>query len=136
MEATVQPGTIDAADLRIVPALIDNQRVFLECPAWCVIDHVKDNQKYLVDVWHSGEFADLEAPRLKSTPSLLAYARLGIDPFSDDAAMRQPFIFVEDGNSAEGSYMDAEHAEKFADNLAAFAEKVRSMGRSLKAVTA
>jgi hypothetical protein len=135
MKSTVQASE-RATETRIVPALIDGQRVFLECPPWCVIDHVKDNQRYIVDVWHSGEFADLEAPRLKSTPSLLAYARLGIDPFSEDADMRRPFIFVEDGNTAEGSYLNAELAEKFADNLAAFAEKVRAMGRSLKAVTA
>jgi hypothetical protein len=66
----------------------------------------------------------------------MAYARIGMDPFSRDEQMRVPFIFVEDGNSAEGSYMEAEHAETFADNLVAFAEKIRSMGRALKAVSA
>lgn len=128
--------TVKATDLRVVPALIDGQRVFIECFSWCMIDHVKENQKFLVDVWHTGEFADLEAPRRNGTPDLLAYARLGVDPFSSDDAMRRPFLFIEDGGSAEGSYMDAEHAEEFADNLVAFAEKVRAMGRALKAVTA
>jgi len=121
---------------RIVPALIDGQRCFLECPTWCVIDHVRDNQKFLVDVWHSGEFVDLESPRRDETPMLFACARLGIDPFSSDEAMRHPFLFIEDGASAEGSYLDPEHAETFADNLVAFAEKIRAMGRALKAVTA
>ncbi|MDH6610271.1 hypothetical protein M2164_005906 [Streptomyces sp. SAI-208] len=135
MQTTVQAPN-GAADIRIVPALIDGQRAWLECPAWCVIDHVRENQKFLVDVWHSGEFAGLEAPRLDDTPSLLAYARLGIDPFSADETMRRPFLFIEDGGSAEGSYLNAEHAETFADNLVAFAEKIRAMGRALKAVTA
>lgn len=138
MSTTVQPAATTAAPLsaqHIVPALVDGQTVYIECPTtWCTIDHVRDSQKFLVDVWHSGTFADLEAPRRGDTPSLLAYARLGMDPFSEDEAMRRPFIFVEDGSSAEGSYMDAEHAEQFADNLVAFAEKVRSMGRALKAV--
>lgn len=136
MQTTVQPAATSAADTRIVPAMIDGQRVFIECPTWCTIDHVRENQKFIVDVWHSGEFADLEAPRRNGTPDLLAYARLGIDPFSNDAAMRRPFLFVEDGSSAEGSYLDAEHADTFADNLVAFAEKIRTMGRALKAVTA
>jgi hypothetical protein len=142
MTTTVQPpATPEPADQaapltdkRIVPAMVDGQYVYLECPTWCAIDHVRENQKFLVDVWHSGPFADLESPRRDSTPGLLAYARLGADPFSSNEAMRKPFIFVEDGSSAEGSYMDAEHAEQFADNLVAFAEKVRAMGRSLKAV--
>lgn len=123
-------------DARIVPALIDGQRVFIECPNWCKIDHVRENQRFIEDVWHSGEFADLTAPRRNGIPDLLAYARLGIDPFSRDEAMRRPFLFVEDGSSAEGSYLDAEHAETFADNLVAFAEKIRAMGQALKAVAA
>jgi len=129
-------GANERSETRIVPAMIDGQRVFLECPTWCVIDHIRENQRFIEDVWHSGEFADLEAPRRNGTPSLLAYARLGIDPFSRDDAMRRPFLFIEDGSSAEGSYMEADHAEQFADNLVAFAEKIRTMGRALKAVTA
>lgn len=121
---------------RIVPALIDGSSVYLDCPTWCTIDHVRDNQKFLEDVWHSGPFADLETPRRGNTPGLMAYARIGLDPFSRDDEMRRPFIFVEDGNSAEGSYMEAEHAETFADNLIAFAEKIRGMAAAIKAVTA
>lgn len=145
MTTTVQPPATpepagNAAPLtekHIVPATIDGNLVYLECPkAWCTIDHVRDGQKFLEDVWHSGPFADLETPRRNGTPGLMAYARLGMDPFSRDEAMRNPFIFVEDGNSTEGSYLDAEHAEQFADNLVAFAEKIRSMARDLKAVTA
>jgi hypothetical protein len=136
MAAHELTGAPECTETRIVPAMIDGQRVFLECYSWCKIDHVKENQKFLVDVWHSGEFADLEAPRRGDIPDLLAYARLGVDPFSSDEAMRRPFLFIEDGGSAQGSYLDAEHAEQFADNLAAFAEKIRTMGRALKAVTA
>jgi hypothetical protein len=140
MTTTVQPAADQAASLTeqsIVPATVDGQTLYLPCPtSWCKIDHVRDGQKFIEDIWHSGEFADLEAPRRGGTPSLLAYARLGMDPFSRDDEMRRPFIFIEDGGGSEGSYMDAEHAEEFADNLVAFAEKVRAMGRALKAVTA
>ncbi len=137
-ELTGAPRRADTSltDKRIVPAMVDGQHVYLECPTWCVIDHVRENQKFLVDVWHSGPFADLEAPRRDNTPLLLAYARLGVDPFSTDDAMRRPFLFIEDGVSGDGSYMDAEHAEQFADNLVALAEEIRGMARDLKAVTA
>lgn len=137
MTTTVQPAASTMAQTSIVPAMVDGQRVFIECPtAWCTIDHVRENQKFLCDIWHSGEFADLEAPRRGDIPDILAYARLGIDPFSEDEAMRRPFLFIEDGSSAQGSYLDAEHADQFADNLVAFAEKIRTMGRALKAATA
>lgn len=144
MTTTVQPPAspepakqaAPLTDQSIVPALVDGQTVYLPCPTWCSIDHVRENQKFLEDVWHSGDFADLEAPRRHTTPMLLAYARLGLDPFSSDDEMRRPFLFIEDGGSAEGSYLDAEHADQFADNLVAFAEKIRSMARALKAVSA
>jgi len=123
-------------DKRIVPALIDGSPVYLDCPTWCTIDHVRDNQKYLVDVWHSGPFADLEAPRRGSTPGLVAYARLGLDPFSEDEEMRKPFVFVEDGNSAEGSYMGKAEATQFAANLIAFGEKVLAMANAFEEATA
>lgn len=139
MKTTVQPTAGPAAPLTtgsIVPALVDGQTVYIQCEAWCTNDHVRDSQKFLEDIWHSGPFADLEAPHRNGTPSVLAYARLGLDPFASDEAMRRPFLFVEDGVSGEGSYMDAEHADQFADNLEAFAAKVRAMGRELKAVAA
>ncbi|MFI9598895.1 DUF6907 domain-containing protein [Streptomyces sp. NPDC052043] len=139
MSTTVQPPADQPApltDRHIVPAVVDGQTVYLECPTWCTIDHVRDSQKFLVDVWHSGAFADLEAPRRNGTPSLLAYARLGLDSFSEDDDMRRPFIFVEDGSSGEDSYMDAEHAEQFADNLVAFARNIRAMASAMRGVTA
>lgn len=140
MSTTVQSPADQPApltDRHIVPAVIDGHTVHLECPTWCTVDHVRDSQKFLEDVWHSGTFADLEAPRRNGTPSLLAYARLGLDPFSRDEEMRRPFIFVEDGATCdEGSYMEADHAEQFADNLVAFAEKIRAMASAMRGVTA
>lgn len=135
MSTTVQPPASQPAalsDRQIVPALVDGQTVYLECPTWCMIDHVHDSQKFLEDIWHSGTFADLEAPRRNGSPSVIAYARLGLDPFSRDEEMRRPFIFVEDGGSSEGSYMEAEHAEQFADNLEAFAAKIRAMAAAMR----
>lgn len=139
MKTTVPPADNPSApltDQHIVPALVDGQTVYLQCPTWCNVDHVRDSQKFLEDVWHSGTFADLEAPRRNGSPSLLAYARLGLDPFSRDEDMRQPFIFVEDGGSGDGSYMEAEHAEQFADNLEAFAQKIRGMAAAMRGVAA
>lgn len=117
---------------RIVPALIDGQSVYLPCPSWCTIDHVRSGEKFLEDVWHSGEFFDLEAPRRNGTPSLLAYARVGLDPFSRDEEMRSPFIFVEDGNTAEGSYLGSPEAKQFAANLIAFGEKIMAMADAIE----
>lgn len=120
---------------RLVPALIgrpDNAtHVWLPCPTmWCTIDHSTDRQVAVEDVWHSGDYVDMELPHRDGT-ELLTYFRLGVDPYSRDENKRQTFVFAEDGTTANGYYMDPEHVEEFCDKAIVQLEKLRTMARGV-----
>jgi hypothetical protein len=111
---------------RIVPALVNGRQVFIECPSWCVTDHVMEDERHLEDIEHSGEMTDLVIP---GGPGyrLLAHARLGFDPYGDDAS-RGPYVVVD--AASEPFVVSPADAAVFAGRLDAFAERVRSLARS------
>ncbi|WP_406418357.1 DUF6907 domain-containing protein [Streptomyces sp. NBC_01614] len=121
---------------RLVPALIGRTvdtatHAWVPCPEWCTQDHSTDRQVAIEDIWHSGEYVDLEMPHRDGT-ELLAYFRLGLDPYSSDEAKRRPFILGEDGFTASGRYMDPEHVEAMCDKAIASLEKLRAMARVIQ----
>ncbi|MGW0904987.1 DUF6907 domain-containing protein [Streptomyces sp. NPDC002853] len=134
MATTVQPAVLaEVAEIpapRLSPALIKGARIYVECPEWCTVDHVAENENHVEDVWHGGEYADLNVPRMNSKPDLLAFARIGIDPLAADPDMREAFVMVDDGGT--DFYMKPEQAEEFADNLDAFAARIRDMARTAR----
>lgn len=132
-KAPATPVTLPAG-FRLVPALIGRegsaQYVWLPCPEWCDQDHANDRQVAVEDIWHSGPFVDLEMPH-RDGSELLAYFRLGLDPYSSDPAKRRPFIFAEDGFTADGRYMDAEHIEEMCSKAESAIAALRAMARAL-----
>ncbi|MFD7705638.1 DUF6907 domain-containing protein [Streptomyces sp. NPDC059786] len=124
--AALPPG------FRLVPALIGRpgsaQYAWVPCPEWCTQDHASDRQVAVEDVWHSGPFVDLEMPH-RDGIELLAYFRLGLDPYSSDEAKRRPFIFGEDGFTANGRYMDAEHVIEMCDKAEASITALRALAQ-------
>lgn len=126
---TVTPAL--APGFELVPMLIGRpenaQYVWGPCPtSWCHIKHDRDRQAAIEDVWHSGDYIDLELPHRDGT-ELLAYFRLGLDPYSTDESKRRPFIFAEDGNTAMGYYMDPEHVEAMCDKAEESIARLRAM---------
>ncbi|WP_432190179.1 DUF6907 domain-containing protein [Streptomyces sp. Tue6028] len=101
--------------------------MYVECPTWCSTDHVAENVRLLEDLSHSGEAADLAIP---GGPGyrLLAHARLGLDPFTEDVSERQPYVLVD--NQSEPFVLRPVEAEVFADRLEVFAARVRALARS------
>lgn len=136
MTVATPASPVAPAGHRLVPALVgrpDNaQHVWIPCPEWCTQDHATDRQVAIEDIWHSGEYVDLEMPH-RDGMELLAYFRLGLDPYSSESAKRRPFIFGEDGFTASGRYMDLEHVEAMCDRAIASLEKLRAMARSIAA---
>lgn len=126
---TVRPG------FRLVQALIgrpdDAQPVWIECPEWCTQSHATDRQVAVEDIWHSGEYVDLELPHRDGT-ELLAYFRLGLDTYSRDENKRRPFVFGEDGNTANGYYMDPEHVDAMCDQAEKSIARLRAMARQCR----
>lgn len=112
---------------RIVPAIVHGRQIHIECPSFCTVDHVASPEGFIEDIWHAGDYADLMAPRMGKSPELALFARLGLDPYDSDPARHQTFVTVDDGG--EGYYMAPDQAEEFADNLEAFAARIREMAR-------
>ncbi|NUS14081.1 MAG: hypothetical protein HOY69_22190 [Streptomyces sp.] len=133
-KSTESPVT-PPAGFRLVPALIGRpgtaQHVWLPCPEWCDQDHANERQVAVEDVWHSGPYADLNMPHREGS-ELLAYFRLGLDPYSSDPARRRPFVFAEDGFTANGRYMDAGHVESMCDEAEAAIARLRAMAQAVR----
>lgn len=132
MSTTVSESVTAPPVHRVVPAVVSGARIFIECPSWCTIDHADSPEGHLVDIWHGSDYADLKVPRMDNTPDLLAFARLGLDPYSPKAERRTPFVTVDDGG--EGFDMTPDQADEFAANLEAFAAQIRAMARTAKDV--
>lgn len=136
-----EPAPIPAASIttRLVPTLIGRSTdpipatVWIECPPWCKFDHATDRNVSVQDVWHSSEFVDLEMPHRDGT-EVLAYFRLGLDPYSTDETKRRPFVFGEDSFTANGRYMDPAHVEAMCDKAEASIAKLRSMARACRSL--
>lgn len=128
MSTTVSTRTCEnTSSSRLAPAVVSGTRVFVQCPAWCTVDHTEDPNAPIEDVWHSSDYADLKAPHMGSEDDLIAWARLGLDPTSSNPGHRRPFVVVDQGD--EGSYMNPDQADAFADNLERFAGRIREMAR-------
>ncbi|WP_326739115.1 DUF6907 domain-containing protein [Streptomyces sp. NBC_01022] len=114
---------------RLSPALVDGVRVWVECPAWCIEDHVAANQKFLADVDHGGEMVDLVVPDVDGEVQLLGHVRLSAEPGSSRPELRRPHLLVEDG-SGFTVFVTLEDASDFADGLVTAAERMRAMVRA------
>lgn len=126
------------AGFRLVQALVGRSsdkatHIWIPCPEWCNLDHSTDRVVAVEDIWHTSSYIDLELPHRDGT-ELLAYFRLGLDPHSSDESKRRPFIFGEDGTTANGYYADPEHIEKFCDQGIAALEQLRAMAVQCRAL--
>lgn len=120
----------DSTTSRLSPALVRGTRIFIQCPAWCTVDHVDEGANHVEDIWHAGDYADLSVPNMTGKTGLLAFARIGVDEQATEPDMRNSFIVVDEGR--DGFYLTPEQADEFADNLAAFATRIREMARIAK----
>lgn len=112
---------------RLRPALVGGKPIHIECPDWCIIDHVAEGEGFLVDVYHGSDSADLMGPQMAEQPEPLLHARLNSDPFGTDTAHHAPHIVVDD--EVELFFMAPVQALEFADNLTAFAAQVRALAK-------
>lgn len=110
---------------RLSPALVKGQRILVECPHWCTVDHVADPENFVEDIWHAGNYANLEVPQVNRKDDLFAFARLGFDPEAGITV-----IHVDD--HSEGFDMSPEQAATFAANLRAFADQIDAMAKTAK----
>lgn len=129
--ATVLPAECspEAGGPRLRPALVNGSPCHVECPPWCTEDHVASAVRFLEDLEHAGEMADLVIP---GGPGyrLLAHARLGSDPFADAESQRSTYVLVDD--QSEPFVMNPAEAAVFADRLEAFGAQLRILAAAAR----
>jgi len=119
---------------RLVPALIGTRKsshpAWIPCPSWCVERHDQD-PTMLEDITHTSKSEDVGITSfLKPNGDLLMYAMLQADPAATDERLRQAHIGIETGGLPD--YHTPEMAEAFADDLIAFALRVRGLARTAR----
>lgn len=128
----VKPFPAPAPGYQLVPAAIGrgdgSQIVYLQCPTWCVIDHVATPEASVEDVHHYGERQSLMFP-VPSGPGAPLTVFLAQWPASYDEDAGQPYLAVD--TDCEVTSYQRPAALALADQLVAFAADVRRMAQTL-----
>ena len=119
---------------RLVPALIGTRKsahiAHVPCPTWCVERHLNEPTT-LEDITHTSASEEVGISSfLRQDGSLLMYAMLQADPASSDPRLRQAHIGIESDGMPD--YHTPEMAEAFADDLIAFALRLRGLARTAR----
>lgn len=143
MTTTVQPSNVHAfptmkpghhlAPLTIGTPGAAQRIVYVECPDWCVTDHMAESVDFVQDVTHTGaDFTALVYSFISDgLPICTLSAALGVDPMSTDPALRDAHIIVSDEGSVD-AYLTPEMADQAADDLAQLAAKLRETARTAR----
>jgi len=143
MTTTVQPANVAAfpaikPGYHLAPVAIGSpgatRRIaYLECPDFCVIDHVAEPVTFIEDVSHSGanHTAYVYSFLADALPTYTLSASVGIDPMSSDPELQAAHIVVSDEGNAD-AYLTPEMADDTADELEALASKLREAARTAR----
>ncbi|RCH70491.1 hypothetical protein DT019_03100 [Streptomyces sp. SDr-06] len=132
--ASPQPvSTPTSPASRLVPALVHGQRIFVECPSWCIVDHVKLHTGAVEDITHWSEGAGMQVLTMLDPRAAHSdlFARVNSDPAHGDPRMRAAHVLV--GNeSAVDAFLTPDMADELAADLVAFAAAVRRAARTAR----
>lgn len=125
-QPAVKPG------YRLVPALVGRTTdpgviVYVECPAWCTVDHVAERSVFLEDISHDGErlgmsFSPSRGDRVPFEVYLSQWSGLAEEN-------NRPYLAVD--LDCEVSSYGRTAALALADQLVAFAADVRRLAQTL-----
>ncbi|MBV2357821.1 hypothetical protein KUM39_26275 [Streptomyces sp. J2-1] len=137
--AGVHPFPAIKPGCRLVPATIGRDRnsttvVYIECPNWCIHDHLAERESNVEDIRHYGEMGGVEV--LTFLDDDFSYsswgARLEVDPAAGDARLREAHILVNEESSPEEARLTPDMAETLADELIGLASHLRHLARSAR----
>jgi hypothetical protein len=107
--------------------------IWIECPDWCVEDHVGEPVGNVEDVMHRGDHSELTVESLAFAPiPHQLYAYLAADPVAADPRLRATYIAVDNADASLMAFLTPEMAETVADNAIKFAEEVRALARTAR----
>ncbi|MEU2076857.1 hypothetical protein [Streptomyces sp. NPDC013489] len=126
-----QPAPQPRLVLAVVGAKGRSQRVYIECPDWCTVDHSK-RIAHLDDVTHYSDGDFLQISTLTDEDTSLWDLTLNVtaDPVADDPRLREAHILLDVGGG-ETAHLDPSMAESLADDLIAFASQLRHKARQV-----
>ncbi|WP_060905366.1 DUF6907 domain-containing protein [Streptomyces scabiei] len=122
---------------RLVPASIGRpgrvQTVWIQCFAWCTVDHVENREVALEDVTHYGPGPFVQVPTLldDSTAVHEWYVNIMSDPASDDPRMRAAHLVVS-AASPEDAHLTEEQGEELAAELIRMGTEIRQALRTCR----
>lgn len=123
---------------RLVPATItffdDAARtVWIECPTWCVTDHVVDVQLAVEDIIHTSKIEDFGIGTLEKPGHVFELnAQIQSGPADPNPQLRQATVAVDDG-CGEYAFLTPDMADDTADRLVSFAARIRQLSRTARA---
>jgi hypothetical protein len=123
---------------RLVPAKVARSGetgviAFIECPNWCVEDHVADYVGSLQDVMHRGENAYVAVPTFAyGAYPVQMHASVQLDPAASDPQMRAAHVLVSDSTGNNDAYLTPEMADAVADELIGLASELRHKARTAR----
>lgn len=123
---------------RLVPATIQffdkaARTVWVECPTWCVTDHVVDVQLAVEDIIHTSKIEDFGIGTLEKPGHVFALnAQIQSGPDDPNPQLRQATVVVDDG-FGEDAFLTPDMADDLADRMVAFAARIRQLSRTARA---
>jgi len=134
---TVHPFPAIKPGHRLVPARIGTGATstvaYLECPFWCVEDHLDEPVRAVEDVMHRGDTASVQVPTFGyGAYPVQMHAWVESDPTATDPQFRAAHIAIGDASGGEGSHLTPDMADKLADDLITLASSLRSLSRTAR----
>ncbi|MFE3659084.1 DUF6907 domain-containing protein [Streptomyces sp. NPDC059165] len=133
----VEPPAAVPPRSRLVPAKVGPagraQVVHVDCPDWCVIDHM-ERVGSLDDLMHWSDFDIVQI--LTLTDDDTAHSELMVnvsqDPTASDPRLRTAHMTLNNSGNAMDAYLTPDMAEELADDLIAFAAQLRHKARQVR----
>jgi hypothetical protein len=138
--AVVQQAIETKPGHRLVPATIERGEhrttVYIECPTWCVEDHLGESVSNAEDVMHRTRATfdgAITVPSVSDAPyPIQVFAYIEADPIATNPLMQAAHITVEDPISANMALLTPDMADKLADDVIGFASHLRHLARTAR----
>jgi hypothetical protein len=106
---------------------------YVECPIFCIEDHVDEPVRNIEDIVHRGDTVSVLVPTFGyGAYPIQMHATVESDPVAADGQFRAAHITVQDAGGSEYSHLTPEMAERLADEAVAFAAKIREAARTAR----
>lgn len=123
---------------RLVPAKIGRTNetsviAYVECPLFCIDDHVDEPVRNIEDIVHRGDTASVLVPTFGyGAYPIQMHATIESDPTATDLQFRAAHITVQDASGSSYSHLTPEMADRLADEAVKFAAQLREQARTAR----